>query len=65
MVVGSYETDVEIDGTRRNILSGNRALAQVLRDGGYNLVYEERSEGHSWGMWQVALGRALDNLFNR
>jgi enterochelin esterase family protein len=65
MVVGSYETDVEIDGTRRNIISGNRALAQVLRDGGYNLVYEERSEGHSWGMWQVALGRALDNLFNR
>jgi enterochelin esterase family protein len=65
MVVGSYETDVEIGGTRKNILSGNRALAQVFRDGGYNLVYEERSEGHSWGMWQVALGRALDNLFNR
>ncbi|GMQ78017.1 MAG: hypothetical protein BMS9Abin02_0511 [Anaerolineae bacterium] len=65
MVVGSYETDVEFDGTRKNILSGNRALAQVLRDGGYNLVYEERSEGHSWGMWQAAFGQALDNLFNR
>lgn len=65
LVVGSYETDVEVDGERMNILAGNRKLAQVYRSRGYNLVYEERPEGHSWGMWQAALGRALDTLIDR
>ena len=65
LVVGSYETDVEVDGEKMNILAGNRKLAQVYRDRGYSLIYEERPEGHSWGMWQAALGRALDTLFNR
>jgi len=59
LVVGSYETAIEGE----NILADNRQMAEALRQGGFNVVLDERPEGHSWGLWQGTLGQALSALF--
>jgi enterochelin esterase-like enzyme len=64
LVVGSYETAVGQTGRGADFAAGNRILAEKMRKAGYSLVYEEFPEGHSWGLWQNTLGRALDALFN-
>lgn len=59
LVVGSYET--AIDG--ENVLESNRAMAEALRQGDFDVVLDERPEGHSWGLWRGSLGQALAALF--
>ena len=65
LVVGSYETAVGQSDRGADFAAGNRNLAGQMREAGYSLVYEEFPEGHSWGLWQNTLGRALDALFNQ
>jgi enterochelin esterase-like enzyme len=71
LVVGSYETAVggaigsAIGGNESegNILAANRRLAIILRARGLEFAYEERPEGHSWGLWRATLGPALEYLY--
>jgi len=64
MVVGTYETSLNGDDEQGNLLDANRRLNNLLQAYGYQIEYEERSEGHSWGLWKGTLGQALRYLFN-
>jgi enterochelin esterase family protein len=64
LVVGAYETAVDIHGERQNLLADNRRLAEELAASGQEVQYEELPEGHSWGLWQGTFGRALSYLYN-
>lgn len=65
LAVGTYETavdtgtNVEAEIKTSNLLSANQELAELLADLGYDHQYEERPEGHSWGLWRGSVGRAL------
>lgn len=63
LVTGTYETSVGDDAGTANLLAANRQMAATLQALGYDYEYEERSEGHSWGLWQGTLGEALHFLF--
>ncbi len=62
LVVGSYETAVSGSSDEGNLLEANRQLADILEDKGYPYLYEELPQGHSWGLWQSTIGRALGYL---
>jgi enterochelin esterase-like enzyme len=64
LVVGAYETAVDIRGEPQNLLADNRRLANELVASGQEIRYEELPEGHSWGLWQGTFGRALSYLYN-
>lgn len=64
LVVGTYETAVSGLGDEGNLLEANRQLASILEDKNYPHLYEELPQGHSWGLWQSTIGRALAYLFN-
>lgn len=64
LVVGSYETAVGGDSNTGNLLAANQRLARALQNRSYELRYEERPEGHSWGLWRGTLGRGLQFLYN-
>jgi enterochelin esterase-like enzyme len=55
LAVGEFETAV--DG--RNLLLANQRFASLLEEQGYELRYEERPQGPSWGFWEVEFGQAL------
>lgn len=63
LVAGSYET-AGGDEESGNILSANRRLAEVLDATGQDILYEERPEGHSLGLWEGTIGRALAFLYD-
>jgi enterochelin esterase-like enzyme len=63
LVVGTYETDVGGEGGLGNLLAANRQIAEALEEGSLDYLYEERPEGHSWGLWQGTLGQALAYLY--
>lgn len=63
LVVGTYETDVGGEGGLGNLLAANRRMAEALEEGSLDYLYEERPEGHSWGLWQGTLGDALAYLY--
>lgn len=63
LVVGTYETALAGLGQAGNLLAANQRLVEALEEGGYEYRYEERPEGHSWGLWQGTLGEALAYLF--
>lgn len=63
LVVGTYETAVSGDSEAGDLLDANRRLAAALQSFRVEFAYEERPEGHSWGLWQGTLGRALGYLF--
>jgi enterochelin esterase family protein len=65
LVVGTYETAVDIHGERQNLLADNRRLANELAASSQEVQYEEMPEGHSWGLWQGTFGRALSYLYNK
>lgn len=46
-----------------NFLEANRRLKKVLNEKGYNFVYKEYSEGHTWGNWKRHLIDALIYFF--
>ncbi|MCI0398278.1 MAG: hypothetical protein L0332_28970 [Chloroflexi bacterium] len=62
LVVGTYETAVGGDGDTGNLLEANRRLVEALESLDYEYQYQERPEGHSWGLWQATLGDALAYL---
>jgi enterochelin esterase family protein len=65
LAVGTYETavntgtNVDAEIKTSNLLAANQELAELLSDRGYDHQYEERPEGHSWGLWRGSFGRAL------
>jgi enterochelin esterase family protein len=63
LVVGLYETAVSGDHQNGNLLAANRRLVDALKDSEHEFVYEERPEGHSWGLWRGTFGQALGYLF--
>ncbi|MGB3716259.1 MAG: alpha/beta hydrolase-fold protein [Candidatus Promineifilaceae bacterium] len=64
LVVGTYETAISGDSSTGDLLGANRRLADVLESTKYEFKYDERPEGHSWGLWKGTLGQALSFLFN-
>ena len=64
LVAGTYEIAVDENGTEANILEANRRMVEALESAGYETRYDERPEGHSWGLWQGTLGQALAFLYN-
>jgi enterochelin esterase family protein len=65
LVVGSYETNVEVNGLRRDLLAANRQLTNILIAAGYSVHFEEVPEGHSWGSWRGTFGEALGFLYSQ
>jgi enterochelin esterase-like enzyme len=39
-------------GTFDDLLESNRLMARTMEDNGYDLMYEEFNQGHSWGNWR-------------
>jgi len=63
-VVGAYETAVSGNTTAGNLLMANRRLLHALESSEHTYSYDERPEGHSWGLWRGTLGEALSYLYN-
>ncbi|MFN2188107.1 MAG: alpha/beta hydrolase [Candidatus Promineifilaceae bacterium] len=64
-VVGTYETAVGGDPVSGNFLMANRRLQHALESSNFDSHYEERPEGHSWGLWEGTLGKALKYLYKQ
>ncbi|MEW5988096.1 MAG: alpha/beta hydrolase-fold protein [Chloroflexota bacterium] len=64
LAVGTYETAVGGDSQVGNLLAANRRLVELLQGRFYDFRYEERPEGHSWGLWRGTLGRGLAYLYS-
>jgi enterochelin esterase family protein len=65
---GLYELQVGaafIPEAERNFLEGNRRLRKALVAKGYNNIYFEYPEGHTWGNWRRHLIDALKYFFNK
>jgi enterochelin esterase-like enzyme len=65
---GIYEKQVGaafIPEAERNFLEGNRRLKKVLEINGYQHVYFEYPEGHTWGNWRRHLVGALKYFFEK
>ena len=58
MVGKGWLPDNEID-----FLAGNRRFNEVLEAKGYDYVYREYPEGHTWGNWRAHLADALIHFF--
>lgn len=59
---GTYEETVGgsfLPATETNFIAANRRFAKVLREAGYEFVYREYPEGHTWGNWRRHLIDAL------
>ena len=63
LAVGIYELAVSGDPDEGNLLAANQRLVQVLQADGYDYVYVETSQGHSWGQWRDFLGDGLRFLY--
>lgn len=63
---GTYERNVGAsflpDG-ERDFLLGNRKMNQALNKKGYNHIYKEYPEGHTWGNWRRHLIDALKHFY--
>jgi len=66
--VGTYEENVGasfLPTAETNFTEGNRRFNKVLREAGYDFVYREYPEGHTWGNWRRHLIDALIWFFPR
>ncbi len=64
--VGTYEKKVGatfLPEKETNFSEGNRRLRKVLEDKGYDFIYKEYYEGHTWGNWRRHLIDALIYFF--
>jgi enterochelin esterase-like enzyme len=64
--VGTYETVVGaglLPEAERDFLAANRRLRNALEARGYEFVYAEYPEGHTWGNWRAHLLDALRHFF--
>ena len=65
-LVGTYETVVGaglLPEAERDFLAANRRLRDALTARGYEFVYAEYPEGHTWGNWRAHLVGALRHFF--
>jgi enterochelin esterase family protein len=66
--VGTYEENVGasfIPPGETNFTEGNRRFRKVLEAKGYDFVYREYHEGHTWGNWRRHLIDALSYFFGK
>lgn len=64
LIVGSYETNITPEQLADpNILAANQRLATALEQKGYEFIYQEFAQGHSWGLWRSQIGAALHYLY--
>jgi enterochelin esterase-like enzyme len=64
--VGTYEKKVGatfLPENETNFSEGNRRLRKVLKEKGYDFIYKEYYEGHTWGNWRRHLIDALIYFF--
>lgn len=64
--VGTYEKIVGanlLPEGERDFLQGNRDMNKALQEKGYDFVYREYPEGHTWGNWRRYLIDALIYFF--
>ncbi len=64
--VGRYERAVGtglLPEAERDFLADNRRLCAALEKRGYDAVYREYPEGHTWGNWRAHLLDALPHFF--
>jgi enterochelin esterase-like enzyme len=64
--VGLYERNVGalfLPAGETDFLEGNRRFNQVLESKGFEHVYREYPEGHTWGNWRGHLVDALEYFF--
>lgn len=64
--VGIYERSVGsafLPASENDFLAGNRRFKSVLQDKGYDFIYREYNEGHTWGNWRRHLIDALQYFF--
>ena len=63
LVAGRYETAVSELGTAINVPQASQRLVQVLQPRATAVQYDERPQGHSWGLWRDSFGDALRFLY--
>lgn len=66
--IGSYEEKVGsnfLPANEIDFLSGNRRLKKTLEETGYNFIYNEYHEGHTWGNWRRHLIDALIHFLGK
>lgn len=64
--VGTYETTVGagmLPAAETDFLAANRRMRDALAARGYDAVYAEHPEGHTWGYWRGRLPPALRHFF--
>jgi enterochelin esterase family protein len=64
--IGTYELIVGADMLPKeetDFLSANRRFKEVLDEKGYDFIYREYHEGHTWGNWRRHLIDALIHFF--
>ena len=65
--VGTYEKKIGPDfipDKEQDFLSANRRMRMVLENKGYDYLYAESREGHTWGNWRSHLRGALTYLLS-
>jgi len=66
--IGTYELAVGgafLPSTEINFLKANQRFRQILDQKGYDVVYQEYHEGHTWGNWRRHLIDALQHFFGK
>ena len=66
--IGTYERKVGVNflpNAEIDFTSGNRRMKQMLESKGYNFIYNEFHEGHTWGNWRRHLIDALFYFFGK
>ncbi|RJP73403.1 MAG: esterase family protein [Ignavibacteriales bacterium] len=64
--IGTYENKVGADflpATELDFINANRRMNEVLKKKGYNFIYKEYFEGHTWGNWRKHLIDAMIYFF--
>lgn len=66
--IGTYETKVGADflpSTELDFTNANRRMRDILKMKGYDSIYREYHEGHTWGNWRRHLIDALKYFLGR
>ncbi len=66
--IGIYERNVGslfLPADETDFLEGNRRLKKVLEEKGYDFIYKEYPEGHTWGNWRRHLIDILEDYFGK
>lgn len=66
--IGIYERNVGslfLPADETDFLEGNRRLKKVFEEKGYDFIYKEYPEGHTWGNWRRYLIDVLEDYFGK